>query len=147
MEMWRFPRTRIAIFCGVFFIFFYCFENFEWVRHVISYHSVDEVSTTESGGIVPEELMGTVYSSEDFVNDRGIQPPFWDCKGNNCNTTSEWGPCYASHDVVKWEKEVTVYKSNPPSYTRASYMSQSTDLAGLCRPGFIIIGAGKCGTR
>jgi hypothetical protein len=145
--MWRYPRRKIAIVCGLFFIFFYCFENFEWVQHVISFPKFDQISTTERAGIVPEELLGTVYSSSDFVNDRGIRPPFWNCEGNRCNITSEWGPCYASHEEVTWSKEVEFFTTNPPSYTRVSYMSKSTDLAGLCRPGFIIIGAGKCGTR
>ena len=147
MDIWRFSRRKLAILCGLFVILFYCFENFEWVEHVISFPSFDQVSTAENAGIVPEELLGTVYSYADFVNERGIRPPFWDCKSNRCNTTNEWGPCYASHDVVTWTKEVKTYKTNPPAYNRASYMSQSTDVAGLCRPGFIIIGAGKCGTR
>lgn len=147
MERWRFSRRKFGILCGLFFIFFYCFENFEWIHKAISFPASEQISTAEHEGIVPEELLGTVYSSDDFINERGIRPPFWDCEGNRCNKTSEWGPCYAGHDVVTWSKEAKHYRRKSPTYTRASYVSQSTDLAGLCRPGFIIIGAGKCGTR
>lgn len=147
MELWRLSRRKLAFSCGLAFVIFYCFKNFEWFESEIPLPGFDRIFTAEDGGIVPEELLGKVYSSDDFINDRGIRPPFWDCTSNKCNTTSEWGPCYATHDAVTWSKEVNIYKTNPPSYARVSYMSQSTDLAGLCRPGFIIIGAGKCGTR
>lgn len=147
METARLTRRKLAFLCGLASIIFYCFENFEWIESVIPFPSSVRSSTIDEGGIVPKEILGEVYSSADFINDRGIRPPFWDCTSNKCNTTSEWGPCYAGHEAVTWSKEMNFYKTNPPAYERASYMSQSTDLAGLCRPGFIIIGAGKCGTR
>jgi hypothetical protein len=112
---------------------------------------------------LPLELLELgIYKEQDFVNAYNIRPPFWDKAGNNRNTTTttsttmtsqlattefqlppSWGPCFEP--------------SNPPRHwkllphtneTRIRYPPSTTTqtLQGTCRPGFLIIGAGKCGT-
>jgi hypothetical protein len=94
--------------------------------------------------IVPDELLDLgVYSESDFINKRGIQPTFWDCEDGRCSTRQEWGPCYAPRENLNWIEEVDKYNATQsPEYMRNTQGSR-TDLAGLCRPGFLIIGAGK----
>lgn len=118
----------------------------------------EKSGNSEPDGIVPHVLMGAVYKPDDFVNSRGISPPFWDCNGFNCTLPSRsqvqqpvWGPCFAPRDPVNWAREINLHKdSKNLIYEKDadSKVYQSVpDLSGLCRPGFIIIGAGKCGTR
>jgi len=103
-------------------------------------------------GIVPQDLLRlNVYSEDrDFLNYEGVSPPFWDCSHQRCNISSIWGPCYAPHGPVDWEKEVSnVRRHRSPIYHKPpiSPRSHAADIADYCRPGFLIIGAGKCGTR
>lgn len=104
----------------------------------------------EAPGIVPQALLGTVYSPKDFKNDKNVVPAFWGCGTGQCNTSEVWGPCYAPQSRVDWPKEVAKAKNSrqPPLYHREAKRGQdANDLTDYCRPGFIIIGAGKCGTR
>jgi len=79
---------------------------------------------------VPAELLGTAYDENDFS--RTIS--YWD------NASNRIGPCFPPTETVDWEAELNasdiVY---PPAKKLES-------VAGLCLPGFLIIGAGKCGT-
>mmetsp|Transcript_28140 Transcript_28140/g.39587 ORF Transcript_28140/g.39587 Transcript_28140/m.39587 type:complete len:566 (-) Transcript_28140:1409-3106(-) len=105
----------------------------------------------------PKELMGTVYKPEDFSNQEGITPSFW--KHMHCPDTNEchfhgktWGPCYPPVNDVNWETVIHESEVHPePSYHSGPTRSGTSkvlgeSLAGYCRPGFIIIGAGKCAT-
>jgi hypothetical protein len=107
-------------------------------------------SVGDGGSVVPLELLGTVYNETDFVNPGNIHPPFWACKNNSCSSSKFWGPCYPPRDRVDWTQEIEYQSSHPASYRQTPAKSGSADqhdLRNLCRPGFLIIGAGKCGTR
>lgn len=93
----------------------------------------------------PAILWNSVYRQEDFQND--IVPPFWDCKDGTCSTDKgkTWGPCYPPVDEVDWEREIN---NQVVRYDQVSNLQDNdSSLSNRCRPGFIIIGAGKCGTR
>lgn len=98
-----------------------------------------------------EELIALgVYKDHDFINDLGIIPPYW---GNVTDllpletTTKEWGPCFGSHDHVDWETEIEKSRGSiRPYYPTQAVGIEKNDWADHCRPGFLIIGAGKCGT-
>lgn len=135
-------------------------------------HMRTRVKTTKSGekpndeimmrsAVFPPELLKSVYSSSDFVNRDGVSPVFWtpdmiNCtdEKNNCNQLSEWGPCYPPQTGNNWTDLIHISRerhgvlryptkpTHPDSYARIP----NPNLAGYCRPGFIIIGAGKCGT-
>jgi len=102
-----------------------------------------------------------IYSASDYANDQGVVVPYWDTTTTNATakrripkatTTAQWGPCYAPHAKVNWDREIAKYSSDQtPEYEKSILAPginsmDEEDLAGFCRPGFIIIGAGKCGT-
>ena len=113
----------------------------------------------------PEELIGTVYNETDFSNDFGIQVPLWDTISNSpllfdddstalkldnptndeqkSSQSASWGPCWPTEQAIDWKDTMT---SHPKQmYPRNKFPSKN-NLDGMCRPGFLIIGAGKCGT-
>jgi hypothetical protein len=117
-------------------------------------HDIPEPPLIEVHSIVPEEL-GTLYQPTDFENKLGIVPSFWtfDNTTNHNYTEAEppsWGPCYVAQTKINWDKEIKdaqTLKIN--KYSRANKRSRPShpeDVRGGCRPGFLIIGAGKCGT-
>ena len=114
-------------------------------------HSSPSGKASQMGtGLVPDELMGVMYHENDFINDKGIAPTFWECQDANCSAQQppQYGPCFAPHESVDWNESIDFYKTHPPRYMRMGEGKANTnDLADLCRPGFLIIGAGKCGTR
>jgi hypothetical protein len=101
----------------------------------------------------PEILEKTVYSEQDFRNEKGIVPSFWEKQDSKnysrSRTQVTWGPCYPPNHAVNinWNKAM---KRNETEYhpipQRTSQIESSNDLSDYCRPGFLIIGAGKCGT-
>jgi len=125
------------------------------------------VASTEDGrelGIVPQELMRlNVYSPHDFVNEIGRIPPYWNTfnqsQGGGSTSMSpplpgqpvHFGPCYAPKKLARknWAREVAKNERDGPPFYHHTRIRGATqyDVAGYCRPGFIIIGAGKCGTR
>lgn len=103
----------------------------------------------EEPGIVPSYLLGRVYNASDFRNERGIVPPFWSCSRGACNSSEVWGPCYAPRGAVDWGKQIAKdqgKQEGPVFHHEPGRGETRDDLADYCRPGFIIIGAGKCGT-
>lgn len=128
-------------------------------------------------GILPPDLLlleSSVYTEGDFKNAQGIAPTYWNCSSDgNCDSNQIWGPCFAPHGNVHWKQEVakqhdimaaaaTTTKSSssamPPQHFYKHEEQHNSgwnhpqppdpnDLANTCRPGFLIIGAGKCGTR
>lgn len=99
-----------------------------------------------------------VYDVSSFENEAGVVPPFWDenatspCKPDE-TTTLELGPCFGSHVAVDWHEQAKQNQNDAqlPRYTplmtsTPHAMKTKNDWAGHCRPGFLIIGAGKCGT-
>jgi hypothetical protein len=124
----------------------------------------------EVHSMVPENLLGTLYQPTDFENELGIVPPFWtfDTDTNTSNTTNttnttkynytisdpgSWGPCYVPETNIDWDKEIhdaqtlkiNKYARADPRGTKPG-RHHPNDVRGGCRPGFLIIGAGKCGT-
>lgn len=91
-----------------------------------------------------------VYEDHDFINEIGVSPPYW-VNGTIVSpketATKQWGPCFGSHDLVEWEAEVQKSQGRVrPSYPTQAVGIEKNDWADYCLPGFLIIGAGKCGT-
>jgi len=122
--------------------------------------------------MVPRQLLdlGVYDEAADFSNELGITPTGWERSNANPDT---WGPCRfkGGESPVLWKD----LRRRPPSgssnssndtapvsteyyrnadlndleFTRGKSFRQSGSPAppsGFCRPGFLIIGAGKCGT-
>jgi len=108
-----------------------------------------EAGGAAAANIVPEQLLRlSVYDSSNFVNEIRRIPSFW-------NSSGTYGPCFAPyHNVsISWEKEVARNVMDGPFYhdrsARRNWAATSRDEnspVDYCRPGFLIIGAGKCGT-
>lgn len=99
---------------------------------------------TNSAINFPKELLKRAYNAEkDFINEQGIVPSFW-------NEATTWGPCYSPDEPnkINWKAQVKkFYGTNKTSYHPIRSIKRGdTDVADYCRPGFVIIGAGKCGT-
>jgi len=135
--------------------------------------SYDEQQT---GMLVPKELLQLqVYSvKRDFVNEIGRVPAFWGQRRTTTTTTTttranaavavrEYGPCVldaelGGHDF--WTREAErnrererngdgpAYRPFPAERNGKRRAEESTlkKSSNFCRPGFLIIGAGKCGT-
>lgn len=100
-----------------------------------------------------------VYDRNDFQNAVGNIVPYWEDIYTNqlSNNINHVGPCYLPDN---WEEiiernqyvESTVHIEYTDDFIRTKQKRversnrNGDDLSGLCRPGFIIIGAGKCGT-
>lgn len=100
-----------------------------------------------------------VYRESDFKYDKETEvAPYWWSDSTTRSSTiprgttsPEWGPCFAPRKQVDWDLAIaSSQNSTTPQYeTQIGVPVNSMrdeDLAGFCRPGFIIIGAGKCGT-
>lgn len=95
-----------------------------------------------------------VYSETDYANEFDIVVPYWDTNPKTSRrvpagtTTAQWGPCFAPHGRVRWDGLIEKYRHKSPEYgpSAGAKSPDAEDLANFCRPGFIIIGAGKCGT-
>jgi hypothetical protein len=118
-----------------------------WVKSPLGLAStksvIEETAVVDSHYMVPKALLEVgVYQAEDYNNSIGLPPPYW-----YSNDSSTWGPCYPPKKKVDWKKQAsanttfTYRHENPPPR-----IQQYEDLRGSCRPGFLIIGAGKCGT-
>jgi len=102
------------------------------------------------------------YKTTDFENEAGVFVPYWWKHDSSPTRTQEsfsglakWGPCYVPKDEI----EVLGYVHKPTSNGEAKSVNdyyripsacethvQDSNLSGMCTPGFLIIGAGKCGT-
>ena len=115
---------------------------------------------------------GGVYEKEDFENKEGQKPSYWyDITFDERDEVDEvlssedvlphWGPCYkpsrAKLMTIDWEsamiKNRNITSEKEIRYPNGAYTNRHVSandvqgtLKGLCRPGFLIIGAGKCGT-
>lgn len=101
---------------------------------------------------LPEILLERgIYPPGSFANEAGFIPAYWE--GSKGNQTFKGGPtigpCYVNRqEPTDWEAQIAKYnETGKPSYNIGVIMrSNHMDLEGYCRPGFLIIGAGKCGT-
>ena len=118
---------------------------------------------------------GGVYGTNDFVNEKGQTPPYWhDIPLSSSSKVGDelvqqqtegilphWGPCYKPQRVklksIQWKSEMKKnrnitsekqirYPDRTHDTRHASRNDKRGNVHGLCRPGFLIIGAGKCGT-
>jgi len=104
----------------------------------------------------PVKLFENVYHKADFEN-KTISPPYW----GDVNTRTfqrglpHMGPCYLPKIEQDWPSLVEQNKhiTSKKKIKYRDVVKQSkigdnddNDLSGLCRPGFVIIGQGKCGT-
>lgn len=104
--------------------------------------------------LMPQMLVERgIYPNHSFENEAGVIPAFWE--GENNQTifsgvkTPTIGPCYGyQKQSVDWEAEIAKYNSTGQLWYHQETVTKANgmDLEGYCRPGFLIIGAGKCGT-
>lgn len=163
-------RTNWAV--GLLLAVFVTFAVVEWKGQELGELSlVSETNSISTAGSLSKETIELrnkhkkyevldmlvdegVYESTNFENEAGVIPPFWDenstsiCKPDE-TTTIEVGPCFGSHQTVDWQKQIS--HQQDPKYPAlmtgtAANLKNKNDWAGHCRPGFLIIGAGKCGT-
>ena len=157
-RQWRRGLFLVTLTVGVILVYLAPSSLFEtsWLhlpRHPLA--TVRESSNGNGIGVddamaitvgLPEILMNTVYSEQDFKNEKGIVPSFWEKQDSNSSVLT-WGPCFPPNTKVAWNKalqrNVTDYH---PISQDTSHNAASNDLSDYCRPGFLIIGAGKCGT-
>jgi len=119
--------------------------------------------------MVPKNLlsMGIYDEDSDFVNELGIKPTGWERPNGDPNI---WGPCKfvprlsdkSTAKSLVWSDRRrhpltndTISTLSPEYYRNADvgdfdYSGKNSGkggtMGGWCRPGFLIIGAGKCGT-
>jgi hypothetical protein len=124
------------------------YKIFNWENQ----HLIGEGDSDLTYGPLMDILMkNKAYSENDFVNDVGIIPPYWTDgtipKHPSETTTESLGPCFLSRDSKQWDKEVKRSRSrNFSDYPTSGLGRDKNDWANYCLPGFLIIGAGKCGT-
>lgn len=88
-----------------------------------------------------------VYNKSDFNNEFGIIPPYW-INGSEPNHPVETksgsvGPCFLSNTPIQWNDP---NMSPNRFYPTSGVGLNKNDWSNYCLPGFLIIGAGKCGT-
>lgn len=100
-----------------------------------------------------EYLLETVYK-HDF---QGQQvPPYWEHINASMNSTTSihtMGPCYMPNEITaeNWHQLIlqNEHHENKFEYANVNPLYQDAndnDLTNMCRPSFVIIGAGKTGT-
>jgi hypothetical protein len=117
-----------------------------------------EVAKSSLQVTFPVELLQNVYHKADFENKQLISPPYWEDANANAKTIKKglphMGPCYLPKmeqdwpSLVEQNKHITSKKKIKyrDVFTNHPHGNTDNDLSGLCRPGFVIIGQGKCGT-
>jgi hypothetical protein len=134
--------------------------------------TVASKAIVENWTMVPQKLldMGIYDEALDFVNEKGSIPTGWEHPNGDRNV---WGPCrfvQRQPASLEWNDRrgrpnSTINATMSPEYYRnanledfeylrkpkQSYLNNGNSkgggtVVGWCRPGFLIIGAGKCGT-
>jgi hypothetical protein len=98
-------------------------------------------------------LKSKVYSISDLANEDDIVPSFWD-QSKLCNErgvcVDVWGPCFPPKQGIDWTNLSCVANKSGIQYDQQKnaiiHMEDITSYSNFCRPGFLIIGQGKCGT-
>jgi hypothetical protein len=112
-------------------------------------------SASSVGAVVlPQILMEEgIYDASDFDNAQHMAPPYWNASTPLFQQSDAWGPCFKPNIKINWNFHADDDTSNstlnvPLVYNRDddSKHHDWQNTAGLCRPGFLILGAGKCGT-
>lgn len=115
-----------------------------------------EGSESSHGIVLPQVLMDEgIYQPSDFENSIHVAPPYWNATTTLFHHVKAWGPCFKPKKTIHWEFRsddesiVNTTLRVPLEYKRdegESDIQKMQSTAGLCRPGFLILGAGKCGT-
>lgn len=114
-----------------------------------------EGSPSSHGIVLPQILLDDgIYEPTDFRNAIDIAPPYWNATTPLFKRSNAWGPCYKPEKTIYWsfhsdEESIANTTLNVPLDYKRDEESRTHDwqnAAGLCRPGFLILGAGKCGT-
>ena len=140
----------------------------ESIKHWFSFSNKEKLDIST----LPIELVTTkTYKYKDFCNSFGVIPTYWNraalkvslldntTNASVLNETSMYnvtqsnitedydiyGPCYNAKTKIKWNKIINKTQQNI-NYPIQSNPTNDDNLHGLCRPGFLIIGFGKCGT-
>lgn len=93
--------------------------------------------------IAPSTSWGPCYPPPNHHRHHGKQ---YHSRGNN-NKNSNENQDYWQNAVAYAAAHNKNNHSQQAEYNKYSTSPMTTDVAGFCRPGFLIIGAGKCGTR
>ncbi|CAJ1954121.1 unnamed protein product [Cylindrotheca closterium] len=114
-----------------------------------------EGSPSSHGIVLPQILMDEgIYDPADFTNAIDVAPPYWNATTPLFKHSKAWGPCFKPEETMYWEfhsddEAIANTTLNVPLDYRRDEESKTRNwqnAAGLCRPGFLILGAGKCGT-
>lgn len=128
---------------------------------VVCFHDFGLTPRNNSNLLAKNDLAEkkAIYDGNDFENNAGILVPYWEnglektkmqFHANNKEAFAV-GPCYLPKEDLNWsslgDDEFSESRKNI-QYRESQWQNtlDDGDLTGLCRPGFIIIGAGKCGT-
>jgi hypothetical protein len=128
------------------------YKIFKWdIQHGISAGSYSSNDDDNDLSLMQILIKNGAYRANDFVNIDGVVPPYWDDelipKHPSETTTESLGPCFLSHDSIKWDREAQRSRlRNMSDYPTSGLGPNKNDWANYCLPGFLIIGAGKCGT-
>jgi|AntRauTorckE5430_2_1112549.scaffolds.fasta_scaffold02009_3 hypothetical protein len=125
----------------------------------ILYTAMKGCTSTSNMPYVPVPLLELgKYRAIDFQKRKGVSIPYWQDMAEIELQSTKYedfprhvGPCYLPRSEPDWNALITENKQLDSEKKVITYRSaledgDKKDLAGLCRPGFIIIGAGKCGT-
>lgn len=144
------------------------------IQDDVNFITADEVVVYSAPDIPVELKNSSVYTSSDFRNGDGRYIPYWNdhnkssagviqeaSEGLNSVSSLSWGPCYppAAGTTIDWADilQKPAAERFPVSHSSSNdedefpqpkecYFHTDTKIDGMCRPGFLIIGAGKCGT-
>lgn len=126
----------------------------EWL--VVHSKGSNESLTSSNGGeglSLPQIFMKEgIYQESDFENSAShVAPPYWNVSTPLFRTAYDdtWGPCFKPEKSIDWKFRVNDDTSEfnvTPVYLLNKMGSGDQSVKGLCRPGFLILGAGKCGT-
>jgi hypothetical protein len=98
-------------------------------------------------------LDSKLYSNSDLINEDDVVPSFWD-QSSLCNENGVcvdvWGPCFPPRQTIDWMNLTSVGNKSGLQYdSQRNAIIRTEDIttySNFCRPGFLIIGQGKCGT-
>lgn len=115
-------------------------------NNITTHLRTDSVSY-KSENVMEILLQKRVYNATDFMNEIGAIPPYW-INGSYPTRPTETktesiGPCFLSNSPVRW---ADTGDHGVIRYPTSGVGLNKNDWSNYCLPGFLIIGAGKCGT-